>query len=255
MTPPPVLLAIDIGNTRTKAGRYEAGHLVAVWHLDTSRLSEELGEALAEVAPGTRLQIGWINVSGSVDLAALPVWTRFEVPPVWVEIHAFSPMPVRNAYQTPHTLGTDRIVAVVGACVQAPGQAVLVIDAGTALTYDVADATGTYLGGAISPGLMMRFRALHQFTARLPEVSPVADPPLIGDSTVSCIQAGVVGGIRAEVEAMIRQYQTWADGRLTVFLTGGDAQHFENHLKNINFADANLVLHGIHAILTRYYPL
>ncbi|MCB0841544.1 MAG: type III pantothenate kinase, partial [Bacteroidetes bacterium] len=127
----------------------------------------------------------------------------------------------------------------------------LVIDAGTAITYDFATANGEYKGGGIAPGMAMRFRALHEFTARLPLVSSQSDVLLIGDSTTASIQSGVQWGIIAEVEGMISYYKSQISPDLQVFLTGGDSGFFENHLKNINFADSNLILKGIHYILTR----
>ncbi|MCL4138195.1 UNVERIFIED_CONTAM: hypothetical protein GTU68_027016 [Idotea baltica] len=128
---------------------------------------------------------------------------------------------------------------------------ILVIDAGTAITYDFANATGEYIGGGIAPGMAMRFRALHEFTARLPMISPDENVALIGDSTETCIQSGVQWGTIAEIERIIDYYKNQVSEDLQVFLTGGDTSYFENHLKNINFADSNLILKGIHFILTR----
>jgi type III pantothenate kinase len=101
----------------------------------------------------------------------------------------------------------------------------------------------------------MRFRALHEFTARLPLVEPLPEPPLVGDSTAASIQSGVIRGMQSEVEGVIRQYQSHYGETLSVFLTGGDLPYFEKLGKNINFADSNLILRGIHFILTQQKSL
>ena len=142
-------------------------------------------------------------------------------------------------------------MAVIGAKAACPNKPVLVIDAGTAITYDYATEKGVYMGGGISPGMSMRFRALNEFTARLPMVAFSEDPALVGDSTESCIQSGVQWGTLAEIDRIITYYKEEISPEVQVFLTGGDSGYFENHLKNLNFADSNLVLKGIHYILTR----
>lgn len=157
-------------------------------------------------------------------------------------------MPVKSRYKTPETIGVDRLAAVCGARSIFPRANCLVIDAGTCVTYDLVDANDTYHGGAISPGLNMRFRAVHTFTARLPLISPTADAPLIGDTTESCIQSGVINGLLAEVEGIIAAYREKYDG-LQVLLCGGDTAFFENKLKASIFASPELVLIGLNSIL------
>lgn len=195
----------------------------------------------------TPLRVGWIQVAGDPGLRH---WRGWPQGTQFLPIHTGMSLPIAHRYRTPETLGIDRIVGVIGALAVTGGGPVLVIDAGTALTYDLADAAAVYLGGAISPGLQMRFEALHQFTARLPRVAPVAAPPWLGDSTETSIQAGILHGMRAEIAGIIAQYQAHWGGRLRVFLTGGDLPYFENHLKSVNFADSDLILKGIRYILT-----
>ncbi len=157
-------------------------------------------------------------------------------------------LPIQIGYETPHTLGKDRIAAVVGAQCLRPKRDVLVIDAGTAITYELLEASGLYVGGNISPGMTTRFRALHHFTQKLPLVSEPEEVPWVGVSTVSAIQAGVVNGIVLEMDGYITQLrQKYPD--LLVFLTGGHSFYFERRLKNRIFADINLVLIGLNRIL------
>jgi type III pantothenate kinase len=158
------------------------------------------------------------------------------------------PLPVVNLYATPLTLGVDRLAGVCGAQQIFPLQHCLVIDAGTCITYDFLDKEGKYYGGGISPGLKMRFQAVHTFTAKLPLVTPKGHVPLIGNSTESCIQSGVVNGVLAELDGIIDQYGKKFEG-LRVILCGGDAMFFENQLKASIFASPELVLIGLNSIL------
>ena len=158
------------------------------------------------------------------------------------------PLPVRNLYGTPETLGMDRLAAVCGASQFFPAVSCLVIDAGTCITYDFIDSDKSYHGGSISPGLSMRFRAVHTFTAKLPLVSPIKGPKLIGNTTESSIQSGVVNGLVAEMEGIIRLYNEKFPG-LRVILCGGDTGFFENQLKASIFASPELVLFGLNSIL------
>ncbi|MCD8176698.1 MAG: type III pantothenate kinase [Tannerellaceae bacterium] len=157
-------------------------------------------------------------------------------------------LPVRVGYKTPHTLGKDRLAAVVGAAYLQPGRNVLVIDAGTAITYEIIEASGLYLGGNISPGMTTRFRALHMFTNKLPLVNETEEIPLIGTDTLTALQAGVVNGIIFEMDGYINELRSkYTD--LFVFLTGGHSFYFERRLKNSIFANINLVLVGLNRIL------
>lgn len=158
------------------------------------------------------------------------------------------PVPVNNLYNTPETLGMDRLAGVCGAKQLFPGRNSLVIDAGTCITYDFIDEAGNYHGGGISPGLSMRFKAVHTFTAKLPLVSPKAGVELIGKNTETSIQSGVINGLLAEIEGIISQYSEKFP-HLTVILCGGDSGFFENQLKASIFASPELVLIGLNSIL------
>lgn len=163
-------------------------------------------------------------------------------------VGSHTPVPITNSYKTPQTLGVDRLAAVVAANGLQPGRDVLVIDAGTCITYDFIDAGGTYRGGNISPGVNMRLRALHEFTDKLPPVSPNGETPLWGDTTETAIRSGVIRGIGLEVEGYIRNIKEEYPS-LLVFLTGGDGETLERNERNTVFVDNNLVLKGLNRIL------
>ena len=157
-------------------------------------------------------------------------------------------LPVIIEYETKDTLGKDRIAAVAGARYLRPGQDILVIDVGTAITYEILEMTGVYKGGNISPGLTTRFRSLNLLTKQLPLIKERDDVPLVGTSTESAILAGVVNGIVYEMDGYIDAMKA-IYGDIFVFLTGGHSFYFERRLKNHIFADANLVLVGLNRIL------
>jgi len=164
----------------------------------------------------------------------------------WLD--ATVPVPVGIEYNTVNTLGNDRIAIVVGANYLQPGKRLLVIDAGTAITYELLEASGTYKGGNISPGLTTRFRSLNQFTNQLPLVKEQPDVPFIGTDTESAIMAGVVNGIAYEMDGYIDALKEKYND-IFVYLTGGHAFYFEKRLKNRIFVAPNLVLIGLNRIL------
>ena len=157
-------------------------------------------------------------------------------------------LPIQNRYSTPSTLGVDRLAAACGAWLLFPNQECLVIDMGTCINYEYINKAGEYLGGAISPGMMMRFEAMHHFTARLPLASPLEAAPLTGASTVSGLQSGVMNGILEEIKGTIFRYKK-KDPGLQAILCGGDAHFFEKHLKPSIFVAPDLVLMGLNSIL------
>jgi type III pantothenate kinase len=158
-------------------------------------------------------------------------------------------LPLRICYRTPTSLGKDRIAAAVGAFTLRPNSNLLVIDAGTAITYDIVEADGIFTGGNISPGMTTRFRSLNLFTQQLPLITePQDDVMLTGDSTETAIQAGVVNGIVFEMDGFIDALKAKYND-IYVFLTGGHSFYFDKRLKNHTFADLNLVIKGLNRIL------
>lgn len=158
-----------------------------------------------------------------------------------------TPLPIKNLYQTPETLGKDRIAAVTGAWSLYPGQNILVIDAGTCITYDFLNKKGEYLGGGISPGIRMRFKAMHTFTGKLPLIEPGDFDKLIGRTTSESMRSGVFNGVTAEIREHIRLYRDEFEN-VVVIITGGDHQFLHNKLKINIFAVPDLVLLGLNEI-------
>jgi type III pantothenate kinase len=182
----------------------------------------------------------------SIDAEAVITWGKISGQKLMLD-HATS-LPITNQYATPSTLGMDRLAGVCGATQLFPDENTLVIDAGTCVKFDFVDKHKNYLGGAISPGLSMRFRAVHAFTSRLPMLVPANDPELIGNSTETSIQSGVINGMVEEIDGIIVRYQKkYPD--LKVILSGGDGAFFENKLKASIFASPNVVLIGLNSIL------
>lgn len=173
----------------------------------------------------------------------------FGCPIVW--FNNCTPCPLKIKYGTPGTLGPDRIAAAVGAWGEAPGRNILVIDAGSAITYDIVDNKGNFLGGNIAPGIKMRLRSLHEFTDRLPMVVKDGDIPFIGYDTETAIRSGVITGICHEIEGYIRAARE-KFGEVFVFLTGGDGISLKNNIKSSIFADKFLVAKGLNRILLKY---
>jgi type III pantothenate kinase len=234
-------LVVDIGNSAIKIALFEGNVLrqvVRQTELDTDTLEELLENngvkniILSSVRREKSIEFGYLQQSG-----------RFVV-----ELSHLTPLPIVNNYQTPETLGRDRIAGVVGAAELLPHQNSLVIDAGTCITYDFITAEKKYLGGNISPGLMMRYRAMHEFTAALPLLDKQRLEGLVGYSTITAMRSGVEHGIAFEIEGFIQQYSN-NFGLINVFMTGGDAQYLAAALKTKVFVQPDLVLIGLNKIL------
>ncbi len=158
-----------------------------------------------------------------------------------------TPIPLKNQYSTPETLGYDRIAVAVGANSLYPSKNVLIIDAGTAITYDLVTSDSVYLGGAISPGISLRFSALNSHTAKLPLLEKTGNYPLIGKSTNECILSGVLNGVIAEIDAYIDNVKNTYP--VETVLTGGDSNFLVDKLKNSIFVNQNLLTIGLNMIL------
>jgi type III pantothenate kinase len=231
-------IVIDVGNTRSKAGLFLEDRLEKiVSFVSTEELKAFLLNNFFEC-----MLISSVGAPAS-EIAG---WAT-GVEKKWILTHEL-PLPIQNKYATPETVGVDRIAAACGAWSLFPGCDCLVIDAGTCITYEIIDRQAAYWGGAISPGLEMRLRAMHKFTARLPLVTINQQVNMVGNSTESCLQSGAWFGAISEIEGMIEKYrQKYPE--LKVILCGGDAPLFENQLKPTIFAAPDLVLMGLNRIL------
>ena len=234
-------LAIDVGNTRVKIAVFEKDKLVELFVFQKTKILSEIKEILKkhEISVGIMSNVASISDS---KLKKLKDLVHIQV------ISSFTEVPFKNLYKTPKTLGVDRIALVAGAVSQFSGHNILVIDAGTCITFDFVNSEGEYLGGAISPGLKMRFNSLNYFTANLPllEIDELTD--FIGKNTKESINSGVINGAIQEIDGVINQYKKkFLD--LTVVLTGGDTNFLAKQLKSSIFANQNLLLQGLNRIL------
>lgn len=231
-------LVLDIGNTRIKAATFSKNGLeeVAVY------LNQN--DFLKSLVPSRYNQciVSSVLVDNSWLLPAL----EWKNPPLWM--HPNITIPLRNDYLTPLTLGSDRLAAAVAANKLAPLQPVLSIDTGTCIKYNLVHQ-GSFIGGAISPGLAMRLKALNQFTSALPDVDVDLNyQKLVGQTTEESILSGALIGAIAEVDGIIEQYMIEYPG-LTVVMSGGDTDFFVKRLKNSTFARPHFVLEGLNTIL------
>lgn len=166
----------------------------------------------------------------------------------FIELDHQTELPIENLYETPETLGKDRLAAAVGANELFPNQNILVIDAGTAITYDLVSEKNQFVGGNISPGLQMRYKALNHFTGKLPLVSYSNEVQLIGKNTTDAIRAGVQNGIIYEIDRTIELFNTNYQN-LQLVMTGGDSIFFDKKLNYSIFVHFNLTLIGLNRIL------
>lgn len=235
-------LTIDMGNTRVKYAVFDGGTVVS------DGCSEEFDEAVIDrilaAHPGITQAIV-ATTRGPVDDTVALVRRRIGR---CLRLSPQLPLPIRNGYTTPETLGEDRLAAAVGAASLYPGRNLLIVDFGTAITIDQVSADGVFRGGNISPGVQMRFRALHDYTAALPLCESCEDQTLLGRSTVEAIRQGVMNGIAFEIEGYIARLAPEIDA-LSIIFTGGDAKFFVKRIKNTIFAHCDLVFLGLNRIL------
>lgn len=233
-------LAIDFGNTRVKAALFDNSQLI------DSRVYANVDELIADTV---FLAKAHYLVIGTVTQAHLRLMEFVSGKKQCLLFEASTPIPVKNNYKSASTLGSDRIAASVGAFSFFPSQNVLTIDAGTCIKYNFVNDKNEYLGGAISPGLPMRLKAMNYYTSRLPLIEMNTDyNKLIGQTTEESILSGALIGAAAEVDEFINRYKEQYPG-LIVVLTGGDSPYLAKQLKNRIFARPELVLAGLNTIL------
>jgi len=235
-------LIIDIGNTRIKNAVFDEGELI---HNEIFT-DENFLKGTLKIIEKYQCKNAIISSVGAVkkyDLIQLKSKIKLFV------LNSETKVPFENKYSTPKTLGVDRIALVSSAVSNFPKKNVLIIDAGTCITYDFVNNEGCYFGGAISPGISMRYRALNKFTKKLPLLEPSNNYNLIGDSTETSIHSGVIFGVISEIDSAVLQYKEKNED-LTVVLTGGDVNFLANKLKNGIFANPNFLLKGLNTILT-----
>ncbi len=235
-------LIIDVGNTLVKLAVFDNNTLA----FKKSCVKEDFLTTLEEVSisyPKIK-DVIVSSVGNFSEGELLELKNRYKV---FVLTHKDS-IPFENKYASPDTLGVDRIALVSAAAVQYPNKNVLVIDAGSCITYDFINSENKYQGGAISPGIKMRYQALNTFTDKLPFLEPKTFNNFIGDSTESSIHIGVTQGVLNEIEGFISLYKENYK-ELTIILTGGDVHFLLDSLKNDIFATSNFLLEGLNYIL------
>lgn len=233
-------IAIDIGNSRTKLGIIDGNEVPETLILESP--DQKTINNILNKYPIERVIISSVKNSPkayrSLFPSSIPVYDMGEL----------SALPFINLYETPKTLGHDRKALASGALSLFSGHNVLVISAGTAITYDFIDRNKQYHGGAISPGMNLRFKSLNTFTGNLPLAQCENLNQLIGKTTEECIASGVIKGIEGEMIHQINLYEE-KFSLMKIILTGGDSKYFDKTLKNNIFACLNLVLVGLNEIL------
>jgi len=234
-------LVIDLGNTNKKLAIFESGELVTVKQFPAVDM-KSFRQFIKSHAGIDHCILS--SVTGYSHELQRFLSGSFH----FIELDENTPLPIKNSYKSKKTLGKDRLAGAVAAAIRFPRKNLLVINTGTCITYDFINHSKTYLGGAISPGIEMRFKALHNFTAKLPLV-PFRDTIILnGKSTEESILSGVLNGTTAEIEGIAARYQQkYPD--LVILLSGGDHKYFVKRLKISIFALPNIVIHGLQQIL------
>nr|WP_315145347.1 type III pantothenate kinase [uncultured Flavobacterium sp.] len=233
-----MILAIDVGNTRIKAAVFEDNTLLEHFVFLKTELEKSIQNILEKYKNISDL------VVASVSDVEKQAFIRFDTA---LNVHFIShsdAFPFVNCYETPQTLGIDRMVLAAGATLQYPKQNRLVIDAGTCVTFDFIDENDNYLGGAIAPGLRLRYESLHNFTAKLPLLTLEKPKHFIGKSTSESIHSGVVNGLVFEIDGYIEEIKGQYS-KFIIILTGGDTVFLAKRLKNTIFANSNFLLESL----------
>lgn len=239
---PVITLCIDFGNTRQKAAIFHDTQLIAVRYFEEDLLAS-LQAMLEDWKPHRAILSSVINHPKEIE-TLLDTTTHCHL------LNANSKLPFTTPVGKPETIGADRLALCAAATMLFPNQNNLVVGLGSAVTYNFINVRNEFLGGGISPGMVMRMKALNSFTAKLPIVDPDWNVPLVGYDTKTNIQSGVVLGLAMEIDGFIEAYQR-KYGAFNVLLTGGDLVHLAPHLKNLIFADPDLLFKGLYAISDR----
>jgi len=232
-------LCFDFGNTRLKCAVFDGDVCKDVVLLQDGT-AETIEKLLQQYRPAKSILSSVVNHDAAVE-DVLAQRTKFH------KLSNTSKLPVTLTVTKPETVGADRLALIVAATKQYPNQHNLVIGLGTCVTYNFINKFGQFLGGAISPGLEMRFKAMHEYTAKLPLVAPDSNIPLVGYDTRTNLLSGVILGMSKEIDGIIDEYAL-KYSNFNALLTGGDMTFFAPHLKKKIFADPYLIYKGLYAI-------
>ncbi len=233
-----MILTIDVGNTRIKSAVFENNTLVEASVFSSENFKTGIENILKKFQ---KISILVVASVGKQEKEAFKSFSNR------VKIHFISredPFPFQNDYATPNTLGIDRMVLSAGAVLQFVNCNRLIIDAGTCVTYDFIDDNNIYHGGAISPGIRLRYEAMHNYTAKLPLLTAEEPESIIGNSTNQSLHSGVINGLTFEIDGYIDSLKT-QNKNFIIILTGGDANFLAKRLKNTIFANSNFLLESL----------
>lgn len=233
-------LVVDIGNTRAKLAVFKEDKIIHQKKSKHQNILKKVKKIFLEY-PILNAILSSVHQKDKALVQFLKENCNY------INLNHQTKIPFYNHYKTPTTLGVDRIALVSAAVREYPNKNVLVIDAGSCITYDFVSAKKEYFGGIISPGTRMRYKAMHHFTKKLPLLEPTLYKGE-GNSTKNAMHLGVLKGIFYEIEGIISEYQT-KNNNLTVVLTGGDKKILSNLLKSSIFANPNFILLGLNYIL------
>jgi type III pantothenate kinase len=245
-------ICIDWGNTLVKTAIFTNGHLVETnMHPVSTSQKVEAMRAIASIIEKHKPEAGIFCSVADYPDQLVPSLTQ--TLSKFIKLDSNTRLPIMNAYQSPETLGADRLAMAVAAQAQFPDKNVLAISAGTCITYNFVQKNKTFRGGAISPGLKMRLKAMAHFTDMLPEVGLDGETLLMGYDTPTCMRSGAVYGMAAEIDGIIAAYSAQYPD-FNAILTGGDGSFFAGKLKSKIFADPDLLLKGLNLILKFNVP-
>lgn len=235
-------LVLDFGNTKIKAAVFsESNEIIEIFTWDNYS-NNNISEIKSKYLIDNVLLCSVVEISEEIETYLKANFSYY------LRLCAETPLPIKNNYSTPKTLGLDRLAAAVGANMLKPNAPLFIIDMGTAITYDFVNEQNEFVGGNIAPGVNMRLRAMNSFTNKLPLLEAREEEKLLGDDTASAMMAGVLRGIEFEIEGYISELLK-KNPNLSVFLTGGDVFFFEKRLKSTIFVVSNLLLMGLNEIL------
>ncbi|MEC5164980.1 type III pantothenate kinase [Flavobacterium sp. PL11] len=233
-----MILVVDVGNSRIKAAVFEQAMLLESYVFDNINLKINIQNILNKFQKVTELVVS--SVANLDKQSFLDFDSSLKVS----FITTTDSFPFHNKYSTPQTLGIDRMILAAGAVLAFPNQNRLVIDVGTCITYDFIDDQNNYLGGAIAPGLRLRYESLHNYTAKLPLLSLESPNYITGNSTSNSIHSGIVNGVVYEIDGFINEYKL-SYPNFIIILTGGDTDFLAKRLKNTIFANSNFLLESL----------
>jgi type III pantothenate kinase len=234
-----MLLTVDAGNTQIKAAVFERDIIIHNEIIPYELWENKIKNILKNFSQIQNIAVISVGKLQNEDFSSLQSEVKITF------INQNTKVPFINCYSTPHTLGVDRMVLASGAVLSFPSTNRLVIDMGTCITYDFINDKNEYLGGAIAPGIRLRYEALHNYTAKLPLLSKSIPLSTVGNSTEQSIHSGVINGVCYEIDGFIEAYSLEYKNFI-IILTGGDADFLAKRLKNTIFANPNFLLESLY---------